>query len=244
MNHPTNPLLRVARLSKKYGKHTALCDVDLHINAGEIVALMGPNGSGKSTLIKSIVGLVHHDTGTIEILAHNARDGISYRQRLGYMPQVARYPETLTVSELFRMLIELRHDCTEYDVELYTELGIESLKHKQLGTLSGGQRQRVSAALAFYFAPAVLLLDEPTAGLDPISTEVIKAKIRREQQRGKAFLITTHSPQDTLELADRLVYLYDGSVRIDAPLATVLSTSQASSLMGAIAWYLQQQADS
>jgi len=243
MNQPSLPVLKVAGLTKRYGKYEALRGVDLEINAGEIVALMGPNGSGKSTLIKSIVGLVYPDRGSIQIAGHNARNGTVYRRVLGYMPQVARYPETLTVGELFRLLTELRRDCTEYDRELYDELRIESFEHKQLGMLSGGQRQRVSAALAFYFAPSVLLLDEPTAGLDPVSTETIKAKIRAEQQRGKAFLITTHSPQDAMELAHRLVYVYEGKIRIDAPLEAIMAVSASGSLMPAIAWYLQTQVE-
>jgi Cu-processing system ATP-binding protein len=234
-------VLCVRGLVKWYGSFQALRGVDLQIDSGEVVALMGPNGSGKSTLIKSIVGLVHPDEGNVTILGRDTRDGIDYRRTLGYMPQIARYPETLAVGELFRMLKELRHDCSTHDSELYEQLGVVTFEHKQLGTLSGGQRQRVSAALAFYFCPLLLLLDEPTAGLDPFSTETIKAKIRAEKRQGRSFLITTHSPQDTMELADRLVYLYDGSICIDAPLESVLGTSPAPSLMGAIAWHLQHR---
>ncbi|MCX8051923.1 MAG: ABC transporter ATP-binding protein [Chlorobi bacterium] len=234
-------MLAVSGIEKSYGRYRVLAGVNLRLDAGEVVALMGPNGSGKSTLIKCIVGLVRPDRGTISLMGNNvfAGNGIEARRAIGYMPQIARYPETMTVGELFDLIERIRSDCRIYDRELYDALRVDALRDKQLGSLSGGQRQRVSAALAFYFSPMLLLLDEPTAGLDPISTEAIKAKIIREKTLGKTILITTHGPQDALELADRLVYLFDGLVRIDRPIATLISESSAQSLMGAIAWYLQ-----
>lgn len=234
-------MLTVTALEKWYGSHHVLRGIDLRVTTGEVVALMGPNGSGKSTLIKCIVGLVRPDNGDITVMNASVLDRIEQRRLLGYIPQIVRYPETLTVRELFEMLMRLRDDCRDYDRYLYDEFRIDALSSRQLGSLSGGQRQRVSAALAFYFSPMLLLLDEPTAGLDPISTETIKAKICAEKQQGKAMVITTHSPQDALELADRLIYLYDGKVRIDQSIETLMAQSRAQSLMGAIAWSLKQE---
>lgn len=234
-------MLAVFDLEKWYGMHHVLRGINLHVSAGEVVALMGPNGSGKSTLIKCIVGLVRPDRGDITVMNASVLNGIEHRRLLGYIPQIARYPDTLTVGELFKMLMQLRSDCRNYDRYLYDELSINTLSAQQLGSLSGGQRQRVSAALAFYFSPILLLLDEPTAGLDPISTETIKAKIFAEKHQGKAIVITTHSPQDALELADRLIYLYDGKVRIDQRIENLMTQSRAQSLMGAIAWSLQHE---
>ncbi|MCX7929231.1 MAG: ABC transporter ATP-binding protein [Chlorobi bacterium] len=237
-----NDALTVTDLFKQYGKHRALCGVSIEFHAGEVVALMGPNGSGKSTLIKCIVGLVRPDRGTISLFGceSNIENGMKFRHAIGYMPQIARYPETMTVRELFKLLEMIRSDCSTYDRQLYNQLQIEMLQEKQLGSLSGGQRQRVSAALAFYFSPTLLLLDEPTAGLDPISTELIKSKIVQEKRQGKTIVLTTHSPNDALEVADRVVYLYDGVVRIDETIASLMVRSAATSLMGAIAWYLNQ----
>jgi Cu-processing system ATP-binding protein len=232
--------IEIQGLGKRYGTHHVLSNVSVAFRVGEVIALMGPNGSGKSTLIKSIVGLVHPDKGSIRIMGHELLDGITYRRSIGYMPQIAQYPETLAVGELFSMFARLRDDCSHFDYELYDELGIRELETKQLRVLSGGQRQRVSAAFAWFFSPTILLLDEPTAGLDPISTEKIKAKIVRERMQGKCIVMTTHSPQDALELADRIVYLYEGNLRIDMPLAQLLEIAPASSLMGTIAWYLQR----
>lgn len=243
--NPSSPgqhtAIEVRGLTKRFGTQEVLCGVDVLMHFGEVVALMGPNGSGKSTLIKSMVGLVRPDRGSIHIAGHEASGDVSYRRSVGYMPQIARYPETLTVAELFNMLMQLRSDCNSYDLQLYEQLNIASLASKQLGVLSGGQRQRVGAALAWYFSPTIVLLDEPTAGLDPISTETIKAKIAHERAQGKCIVITTHSPQDALELADRLVYLYEGKICIDLPLEQLLTDAATTSLMGAIAWHLQRE---
>lgn len=232
--------IEVCGLTKRFGAQEVLRGVDVSMHYGEVVALMGPNGSGKSTLIKSMVGLVRPDSGSIRIAGHEVDGDVSYRRVVGYMPQIARYPETLTVAELLHMLTQLRGECNSYDLQLYEQLNIGNFESKQLGMLSGGQRQRVGAALAWYFSPAILLLDEPTAGLDPISTETIKDKIASERARGNCIVITTHSPQDAVELADRLVYLYEGKVFIDMPLEQLLDSAATTSLMGAIAWYLQR----
>lgn len=236
-----NAAIVVRGLTKRFGAQEVLRGVDVSMHFGEVVALMGPNGSGKSTLIKSIVGLVRPDGGSIHVAGHQVYGDVSYRRSVGYMPQIARYPETLTVAELFHMLTQLRSECNDYDLQLFEQLNIGSFASKQLGVLSGGQRQRVGAALAWYFSPTILLLDEPTAGLDPISTETIKAKIARERAQGKCLVITTHNPHDALELADRLVYLYEGEIWIDLPLEQLLDNAATTSLMGAIAWHLQQE---
>src|ERR1041385_4664297 len=179
-------MIRVENLTKRFGKLTALDSVSLTMEQGKCIALIGPNASGKTTLIKSILGLVFPTKGKIFINNVSVIGEWKYKSNIGYMPQIGRYPENVTIQQLFRMLIDLRLlEWSACDSDLYARFEIENIQAKKLGTLSGGTRQKISACLAFLFNPAILILDEPTAGLDPVSTEVLKEKIIVEKQKGK-----------------------------------------------------------
>lgn len=235
--------ISITGLEKWYRKHHVLRGVTIELKAGEIVALMGPNGSGKSTLMKCIVGLVQPSAGSITVCGVDIHKDSTYRAWIGYMPQIVRYPESLTVKELFATVAQLRDAHSDFlDRSLYDQLCIHDLEHKSLGSLSGGQRQRVNAALAFYFSPNILLLDEPTAGLDPVSNEIVKERMIADKQRGTTILMTTHSPQDVLDVADRVVYLYEGRVAINKGIEDLLAQSGSTSLMKAIAFHLTLRA--
>jgi Cu-processing system ATP-binding protein len=128
------------------------------------------------------------------------------------MPQIGRYPENMTIRQVINMLKEIRKDCNSYDEELIEGFGIPALQHKTMRSLSGGTRQKVSACLAFLFQPDIFILDEPTAGLDPVSSELLKDKIIKERENGKLILITSHVLSDLDDITSHVVYLQEGKL--------------------------------
>lgn len=208
-------MIEINDLCMRYGKFTALKDIDLKLEKGQVIALMGPNGSGKSTLLKSILGLVVPESGCIKVDGSDIKNKYIYRNNIGYMPQIANYPENLKVKELFHIVKDIRSDKYEKDEELLLKFKINEISEKYFGQLSGGYKQRVTAAIAFLFDPQILILDEPTASLDPFSTEIIKSKILDSKKDNKLIIISTHIISEMDELADRIVYLLDGKVNLD-----------------------------
>ena len=207
-------MIKIENLSKKFGKLTVLDKINLSIqDEAGCIALIGPNASGKTTLIKSILGLVIPDSGEIFIKGFPIKGEYLYRKHIGYMPQIGRYPDNMTIHQLFKMIIDVRKmDWSDCDSELLQKLEIEKIYSKRLGTLSGGTRQRISACLAFLFNPAILILDEPTAGLDPVSIEILKEKILKEKSKGKLILITSHVLSDLDELVNEVIFLQEGQI--------------------------------
>jgi Cu-processing system ATP-binding protein len=205
-------LISIEHLQKSFGRFKALDDINLEFRKGQAISLLGPNGSGKTTIIKSILGLVIPEKGMIKINGETVTAHHGYRSQIGYMPQIGRYPENMTIEQVINMLKEIRTDCKTYDEELMTGFGIDKVRKKTMRNLSGGTRQKVSACLAFLFSPDILILDEPTAGLDPVSSELLKDKIAKERQKGKVILITSHVLSDLEGITSDVVYLQDGHV--------------------------------
>lgn len=204
-------MLQIQQVSKTFGKLEVLKNISIGFGQGQAVAIVGPNGSGKTTLIKSVLGMVMPESGVITFRDRPIGTDPGYRRHIGYMPQIGRYPDNMQVGQLFDMMTDLRGESApERDDDLIRAYRLPEIYHKSMRTLSGGTRQKVSAALAFLFNPRVMILDEPTAGLDPLSAEVLKEKIRAEKQRNKLFLITSHIMSDLEELATDVVYLMDG----------------------------------
>jgi len=200
-------------VNKTFGKLEVLKNIDIGFERGQAVAIIGPNGSGKTTLIKSILGMVVPESGAITFQGKPISIDPLYRRYIGYMPQIGRYPDNMQVGQLFDMMRDLRNgSAPEVDEELIHAYRLQDIFHKSMRTLSGGTRQKVSAALAFLFNPPVMILDEPTAGLDPLSAEMLKDKIGREKQRDKLFLITSHVMSDLEELATDVMYLAEGRI--------------------------------
>lgn len=208
-------MISVRQLNKRFGKLQALDNLNLSLTSGRSYALIGPNGSGKTTLIKSILGLVIPDAGVVEVDGENVRNRWAYREKIGYMPQIGRYPDNMSIGQLLDMIRDIRQSPHHTDDELLQTLGLTSILDKRMHTLSGGTRQKVSAAIAFLFNPPILILDEPTAGLDPISVEILKEKIIRERSLGKLLLITSHIMSDLDDMCAELVYLYEGRLVFD-----------------------------
>jgi len=229
-------MIRVQGLSKRYGRLQVLDHLSLEIPEGRVTAVLGPNGAGKTTLIKSILGLVRPEEGVIVLRGETLNGDCEYRRHIGYMPQIARYPENLTGREIIRMIRGLRNgNGGEVDERLVEGLGVGPELDKPFRTLSGGNRQKVSAVLAFLFRPEILFLDEPTAGLDPISSSVLKDRILAEREEGRTIVLTSHVMSEVEELADSVVYLLDGKVRFDEPVRSLLASTGEPTLERAIA---------
>ncbi|QKJ32970.1 ABC transporter ATP-binding protein [Mucilaginibacter mali] len=205
-------MITITNLSKSFGRFKALDNLSLQLERGNTVSLLGPNGSGKTTLIKSILGLVIPESGSIAINDAQVKTDFAYRSRIGYMPQIGRYPENMTIKQVINMLKEIRSDHRDHDEELMESFGLPAIQHKTMRSLSGGTRQKVSACLAFLFRPDILILDEPTAGLDPLASELLKDKIVKERNKGKLILITSHVLSDLDEITSHVVYLQDGKL--------------------------------
>lgn len=207
-------MIRLEHVCKRFKKLNALNDITATFGKGQVISLIGPNGSGKTTLIKSILGMVKPDQGKIFFRDEYINGGFEYRKYIGYMPQIGRYPDNMKMGQLFEMLKNIRNKPEEeLDNELIKQLDLWSMFEKPMRTLSGGTRQKVSAAVAFLFNPEVLILDEPTAGLDPLSSELLKEKIKKEKNKEKLIIITSHILSDLDELTTHVMYMQEGKMQ-------------------------------
>jgi Cu-processing system ATP-binding protein len=204
-------MISYRNVSKKFGNQLALNQVNLELSKGKSYALVGPNGSGKTTLIKSLLGLVVPSSGEIFFEGQSVKEQWTYREKIGYMPQIGRYPDNMKIGQVIDMMKNIRQ-ARQYDEELIESFGLAKMKDKTMRTLSGGTRQKVSAALAFLFPAPVLIFDEPTAGLDPIAVEILKDKIIREKTEDKLLIISSHIMSDLDDLTTDIIYLQDGNV--------------------------------
>lgn len=204
-------MIKINGLHKKFGKLTVLDGLDLDIGSGGIFAILGPNGSGKTTLIKSILGMVIPDRGDIELEGEMVRNKWKYRNKINYLPQIANFPANLTVKELISMVKNLRPKEAN-DLELIQLFDLDQYLDKKLGNLSGGTKQKVNIVLTFMFESDLIILDEPTTGLDPISLIHLKEIIQQQKEQGKTILITTHIMSFVEEVADEIVFLLDGKI--------------------------------
>ncbi|WP_298609672.1 ABC transporter ATP-binding protein [uncultured Spirosoma sp.] len=229
-------MISVQKLTKTFGRLTVLDNVSVELQAGLAISLIGPNGSGKTTFIKSLLGLVIPNQGDIRVQGQLCRDNWTYRDQIGYMPQISRYPENLTIRQLIRMMTDLRKKhAAELDTDLIDAFGLPTLYDKTMRSLSGGTRQKVGACLAFLFNPPIIILDEPTAGLDPLASEILKAKLLREKQDGKLILITSHILSDLDGLTTDVMYMQEGRLQFLKPVAWLQQQTGETKLNRAIA---------
>lgn len=211
--------LRVVNLRKSYRKRLVLRDVSLHLDRGEVVALLGPNGSGKTTCFYTIAGLVSPDSGEVSIDGQEATALPMYRRArlgIGYLPQEASIFRGLTVEQNIMAILEIAvnepHRRRERLEELLGDFAIAHLRQAPALALSGGERRRVEIARCLAADPKYLLLDEPFAGVDPIAVSEIRALVSHLKERGIGVLITDHNVRETLEIVDRAYILHDGQV--------------------------------
>ncbi len=204
-------MIQIERLYKKFGKNQVLRGLDLHIDKGGIFAILGPNGSGKTTLIKAILGMVVPNKGVISVLGKPIKNKWRYRQEIEYLPQIANFPGNLKVKEIIRMIKDLRQEPSDEE-RLISLFSLEPFLDKKLSTLSGGTKQKVNIVLTLMFDNPLIILDEPTTGLDPLALIHLKQLIREEKEKGKTILVTSHIMRFVEEVADEIVYLLEGEI--------------------------------
>jgi ABC-2 type transport system ATP-binding protein len=200
----------LADVSKNYGRVTALSHVSLSIDSGELVALLGPNGAGKTTAVRLLLGLISPGSGTARVFGADPRDAAN-RVRTGAMLQVSRVPETLRVCEHVRLFSSYYPAPMAFD-EVIEIAGLRGVESRKFGELSGGQKQRVLFALAICGNPDLLILDEPTVGLDVQARRGMWKQIRALLDRGKSVLLTTHYLDEADALADRVIVIDRGTI--------------------------------
>lgn len=235
-------MIEIHNLHKKFGKNEVLSGLDLTIEKGGIFAILGPNGSGKTTLIKSILGMVVPNKGVISIDGNSIKNKWKYRKEVQYLPQIANFPGNLRVKELIRMIKDLRQWPSEEET-LIKLFKLEPFLDKKLATLSGGTKQKVNIVLAFMFDSPLLILDEPTTGLDPASLINLKKLIQKEKEKGKTVLITSHIMQFVAEVADSIVYLLEGKIYFKGSIDELKQKTQQTNLEHAIAAIATTPAD-
>jgi len=235
-------LITILGLRKSFGRLDVLRGIDLAIDRGIVTAVVGHNGSGKTTLIKTILGLVRPDSGIVQFDGRVVNGEATYRNQVGYMPQAVRFPDNLTALDLFKMLEDLRGRSAANRERLIERFRLGPELSKPLRTLSGGTRQKVSAVTAFMFQPELLILDEPTAGLDPVSSSILKDMIEEERRQGRTILLTSHIMSEIEELSDRVVFLQDGRIRYEGNVATLRIATGEANLERAIAQMMEEAA--
>lgn len=232
-------MITIQQLNKSFGAQHVLRNIDLDIPSGQSIGIVGPNGSGKTTLIKTMLGLVKPDSGSISINGTVLNGNYDYRRHIGYMPQQARYPENMYASELFSFMEKLRGEKGAFRDQLVDEFHLHNEIKKPLRVLSGGNRQKVGAVLAMMFNPNILFLDEPTAGLDPHSSHIFKERVRREKQAGKTVFITSHIMSELEQLAEHVVFILDGNIRYYGSVGDLIKDNRQEHLEGAIAQMME-----
>jgi len=228
-------MIEIRRLTKSFGRVKALKNIDLTFEAGKVSAIIGPNGSGKTTLIKCILGLVSPDQGIIAVNGALLDGDCDYRRQIGYLPQIAKLPENLSAREILTMVEDLRGEKSNNLKDLIQLFCLNGDLGKKARELSGGTRQKLCAILALMFDPPILILDEPTAGLDPVSSGRLKDLIMEEKGRGKAIIMTSHILSEVQELADNLAFLLEGSLKFSGDIDAVLVRTGEPRLERAIA---------
>jgi Cu-processing system ATP-binding protein len=234
-------LIEIENLYKNFNKTTVLKDINLTVGEGKVTAIVGPNGSGKTTLIKSILGLVKPSKGTINVDGIGIDGDYLYKNKIGYMPQIARYPENLTATELLALVKDLRNSESIFRDEILSSFQLEAEMEKSFKSLSGGTKQKISALIAFSFNPKIFILDEPTAGLDPISSSYFKDLVLKEKENKKTIILTSHIMSEIQELSDDIIFLLEGEVKFNGTVFSLLEHKQQTKLERAIAELMNQK---
>ncbi len=227
--------LAATSLRKSYGAKTAVADISVAIDSGQIVGLLGPNGAGKTTCFYMIVGLLRADAGKICLTNDQGERDLSRapmharaRAGIGYLPQEASVFRKLSTENNIKAILELRKDLSREEQRkllenLLEEFGLTSIRHALGERLSGGERRRLEIARALASEPKFILLDEPFAGVDPISVTDIKHEIRDLARRNIGVLITDHNVQETLDICDRAYIVHDGHIIAEGGAESILS---------------------
>jgi len=205
-------MLELVDLHKSYGRKSILRGISLHIEEPGIHAVLGPNGSGKTTIMKSILGMVLPNSGSVLFNNKNIANDINYRSEIDYVPQIANFPQNIKVDEMYDLIEKIRSKEGVRRNDLIELFLLEKHLDKRIGALSGGTLQKLNLSLALMFDSPLLILDEPTTGLDPIALIALKDFLIAEKQNGKIILLTTHIMNFVEEMADTVTFLLDGKI--------------------------------
>ena len=234
-------MIEIINLTKKFNNFTALQNLNLSFTNGKSIALIGPNGCGKTTLIKCILGLNVIETGDILVGGKSVKEDFRYRKDIGYMPQIGRYPENMTIEQTVNMIRETRNvKDADLDTELLDAFELTKIFGKKMGNLSGGTTQKVSAVLAFMFDPKIIILDEPTAGLDPLASEMLKNKIIKERNRGKLIIITSHLLSELDDIVSDIVFMNEGRVIVQQSVEDLMTEHKSERISESIISILKE----
>jgi Cu-processing system ATP-binding protein len=227
-------MISIRELSKSYKKQPALKNVSLEIDKPGIYSVLGPNGSGKTTLIKSLLKIVHKDSGLITINGADIDKNGNYRKSLTYQPQIARFPENLTLEQIIRMLEDIRGEKGNYE-HLIQLFELDAHRKKSIKSLSGGSRQKLNILLSLMFDSQLMIFDEPTTGLDPLSVVKFKEILREQKSVGKYILMTSHVINFVEEMSDYIIFLLEGEIRFFGTVAEINERTGCSSLENSLA---------
>ena len=234
-------MIRIENLHKQFGKLKVLDGVSFNIEPKGVIAVLGQNGSGNTTILKTIVGMVIPQKGEIYFEEKPVLGEWDYRNRIGFLPQIARFPDNLTVRELIDMIKNIR-DVNANESALIDRFDLHGSMQKKLSNLSGGTKQKVNIVLTFMFDSPLLILDEPTAGLDPISLIHLKSLIKEEKEKGKTLLITTHIMSLVEELSDEIIFLLEGKIHFQGTVQALQQQTKQTDLEHSIAKILEENA--
>jgi Cu-processing system ATP-binding protein len=180
-------------------------------------------------------------SGKIFFDGKNISNDFEYRRKIGYMPQIGRYPDNMKIGQIIEMMKEVRNPEKPLDEDLLHAFKLETFFGKRMRTLSGGTTQKVSATLAFLFDPEVLILDEPTAGLDPLASEILKEKIISEKEKGKLILITSHLLSELDDLITEIIFMQDGELQFHKKVETLQAETGEDRISKAISRILKKE---
>lgn len=229
------PFISLKNIVKTYRKKRVLDGVTVDFYEGQVVALLGPNGSGKTTLLKILMDLVHPDAPSqMELLGQPIPFDLPTRVKTGYMPQSPAFPDNLRAHEIIEYLKGFSSEEPIHFDGIMERMGIWPFYEKYFRELSGGMKQKLNALQAFMYDRKILVLDEPSAGLDPYHAAQLKELIREQKRKGALILITTHILSEIEEVADYMVLLIDGIVRAQENPRAFIAAQKAQNLEGAL----------
>jgi len=235
-------MIDIRNFYKSFGKLKVLDGINIAIDSGAVFAILGPNGSGKTTLLKSILGMVIPDSGVIRIEKKSIIREWKYRNKISYMPQVANFPPNLKVREIIKIFKIFRSEIS-FENDLIKSFNLESSLEKKFSTLSGGTKQKVNIVLAFMFDSPIIILDEPTTGLDPLSLIKLKKVINDYKDLNKTILVSSHIMGFVEEISDRIVFLLDGKIEFNGTVDQIKKKHKKKNLEKSIAHILNNKND-